>query len=207
MERGEQSSGGRGLRLNVPDAFIHALKKIGREMEPEKVIDALIWASENPEKAEKVAEGCKALNYVGKREFETCLLIGNEPDYALEQAKKHQAEEHEKLSLLRKVTAHAKKGGYEFTLPNGVKCIVKKKDKNYVFTFSVGEEKISLIMSGYDLSWRLPWIVRGNIEDYWVKGAIYRGKKYPEYDPRIGVLLEAIRENVSPHVCAVTASP
>jgi hypothetical protein len=192
-------------KLNVPEEFIEVLRKIEADVKPEHVIDVLEWAAENPEKARKVAEGFSKLGYLGRKEFETCIWLGNDPDYALKLAEERQADASKKRSLFGKALAEARRGGYRFRMPNGVECAVKYKAGHYELTFNPGGAEVKLIRgSGRHLSYTLTELLEGRVSPHRIDAIIYKRKAYYAYSSQGRVILKAIEENVSPEVLAAT---
>jgi len=192
-------------KLNVPEEFIEVLRKVEADVKPEHVIDALEWAAENPEKARKVAEGFSRLGYLGRKEFETCIWVGHDPDYALKLAEERQADASKKRSLLGKALAEARRGGYRFRMPNGVECTVKYRAGHYELTFNPGGAEVKLIReSGRDLSYTLAELLEGHVSRYMIPVVIYKGKAYYAGSSQAEAVLKAIEENVSPEVSAAT---
>jgi len=190
-------------KLNVPGEFVEVLKKIEIDVKPENVVDALEWAIENPERARDVAEGFQKLNYLGRKEFETCIWLGYSPDNALESARKRQTENSEKRSLLGKALTGARRGGYKFKMPNGVECIVKYDGNHYKFTFNPGGVEVTLIRgSGRHFSSILAELQKGYISRYGIDAVIYREKAYYSGSSQAEAILKAIEENVSPEILA-----
>ena len=192
-------------KLNVPEEFVEVLRKFEADVKPRCVIGALEWAAENPEKARKVAEGFSRLSYLGRKEFETCMRIGHDPDYALKSAEERQAGASKMRSLLGKALAEARRGGYRFRMPNGVECAVKYKAGRYELTFNPGGAEVKLIReSGRHLSYTLTDLLEGRVSLYGIYTIIYKGKAYYAYSSQGKVILKAIEENVSPEVLAAT---
>jgi hypothetical protein len=192
------------VKLNVPKEFIEVLIKVERDVKPEHVIEALEWAAENPEKARKVAEGFSKLGYLGRKEFEICIWLGNDPEKALETAEKRQADVSKNRSLLGKVLAGAKKGGYEFKMPNGVDCTVRYREGQYEFTFNLGGAEVTLIREGgRHLSLTLDELLEGHVSRYRIGTIIYKGKVYYTGARQAEAIINAIEQNVSPEVEAV----
>jgi len=191
-------------KLNVPEEFVKALRKVEERMEPECVVRALEWAAENPEKARKVAKGFRKLGYLGRKEFEACIGLGFDPDEALEAAEKRQADVSKSRSLLGKVLAVARKGGYEFKMPNGVNCTVKYGEGQYVFTFNPRGAEVTLIKAGGRyLSITLEELLKGNIRVLRDETIIYKGKAYYAGSRQAEAFVKAIEQNVSPEVSMV----
>jgi len=192
-------------KLNVHEEFVEVLRKVESDVKPERVIDALEWAAENPEKARKVAEGFSRLGYLGRKEFETCIWLGYDPDYALKSAEGRQADASKKRSLLGKALAEARRGGYRFRMPNGVECTVKYKEERYELTFNPGGAEVKLIRkSGRDLSYALAELSEGHASRHGIGAIIYKGKAYYVGSSQAEAVLKAIEENVSPEVSAAT---
>jgi hypothetical protein len=191
------------MKLDVPDEFVALFMKLDREISPHYIMNALKWASDNPDEAIRVAESWKKLGGNGKREFQTCLSVGYDPPLALKNAEEYEARQHGNFSLLGKAIANAKKGGYRFTLPNGVECIVKVKDGDYWFTFNPAGENVSLVYRGHNLLMIIQSVKKGNISSYGLQMVVYQGKGYSPHMSTTTTILKAIEENVSPKVLAV----
>jgi hypothetical protein len=194
------------LRFDAPEEFVDLLKRLQREMEPEKVINTLKWSSENPADAKRLAERYDKLGYYGRREFETSILCGNNPDYAMESAEKYQAEVRECRSLLGKVIAGAKKGGYKLALPNGVECIARRSEDYYEFDFFSGGAKVTLVRRwrrrGCNFKYLLEGIMKGSINAYMIDTIFYNGKGYHPTSKIACILIEAIQQNTRPEIAA-----
>jgi len=193
------------IKLNVPEEFVEVLRKIEADVKPRCVIGALEWATKNPEKARKVAEGFSRLGYLGRKEFETCIWLGNDPDYALKSAEERQADASKIRSLLGKALAEARRGGYRFRMPNGVECTVKYREGCYELTFNPGGAEVKLVReSNRHLSYTLTELLEGRVSPYKIDAIIYKGKAYHAYSSQGKVVLKAIEENVSPEVLVAT---
>ena len=193
------------IKLNVPEEFVEVLRKVEADVKPEHIIGALEWAAENPEKARKVAESFSRLGYLGRREFETCIWLGNDPDYALKLAEGRQADASKKRSLLGKALAEARRGGYRFRMPNGVECTMKYGEGHYELTFNPGGAEVKLIReSGRDLSYTLTELLEGRVSACKIGVIIYKGKAYYAGSSQAEAVLKATEENVSPEVLAAT---
>lgn len=57
------------MSVEVPEAFLKALASIRGKMEPRSIIQAIEWASRNPEEAVKVAEAFMRLGRSGRSTF------------------------------------------------------------------------------------------------------------------------------------------
>jgi hypothetical protein len=191
------------MKLDVPDEFVALFMKLDREISPHYIMDALKWASDNPDEAIRVVESWKKLRENGKREFQLFLLCGYDPPQTLKYAEEYEARQHENFSLLGKAVANAKKDGYRVTLPNGVECIVKAKDGDYWFMFNPAGEEVSLVYHGHNLLMTIQSVKKGNIGSYGLQMVVYQGKGYSPRTSTANTILKAIEENVSPKVLAV----
>jgi hypothetical protein len=191
------------MKLDVPDDFADLVMKLEREVSPHCIMDALKWASENPDEAIRVAESWRRLRGNSKREFQLFLSCGYVPPLALKNAEEYEVRQHKKFSLLGKAIANAKKGGYRLTLPNGVECIVKVKDGDYWFNFNVAGETISLVYWPNGLLNAVESVKNGYPSKYKLSMILYQGKSYRVSLATAEILLKAIEENVSPKVLAV----
>lgn len=194
------------MKLEVPDEFIEVLKSVSKEIGPEHVVDALKWASENPEKARKTAEAYKRLGMQGKHEFADSLWLGFDPGMAIENAVKRDLKARERRSLLGKAIAHSKRDGYKFKLPNGVECVVLKdcNDDGYWFNFKVAGEEIGVLYKRRALSFALEELKHSSAPSrYGIRAIRFRGKDYYGSTSRIWEhLLKAVEENQKPEVLA-----
>ena len=188
------------MRFDVPEEFVKVLEEIEREVSPRRIIKWLEWASQNPNEAKHIAEAYKRLGRSGRHEFVICLLIGNTPDHALESAVDEDSEYRKKRSVLSKLIADAKKGGFKFRLPNGVECTVKRDDEEYRFNFTVAGEEISVIHSKRGLLYALEMWMKGEAPRHCEETIIYKGKIYGSLSNIGLILLKAIEENMKPEV-------
>jgi len=171
---------------------------------PSTLIDILRWASENREAAEKTAEGAERLNETGKREFEYYMFkAAYKPDEALRRAFEIELENRARRSLLSKVIAHAKRGGYTLKLPNGLECKITCDGDYYVFRFKPGGVDVKVLHSGRLLGEALNSLRHFSTFSsgkYGIKAIILDGKRYSRREKTGNVILEAIRRNVNPYV-------
>ncbi|MCS7114094.1 MAG: hypothetical protein N0A00_01580 [Candidatus Bathyarchaeota archaeon] len=112
------------MNVEVADEFVEVLKNVERDVPPGNVVDWLEWASKNPEEAKRLAETYGRLSWCGRHKFAVCLWCGESPDYAIKSAVEEDEKHRSKRSILSKAIINAKKGGYRFTMPNGVECTV-----------------------------------------------------------------------------------
>lgn len=192
------------VRFNVPEEFVGVLKKLEESTTPERVILALKWATENPERARDVAKRYRKLKSTGKKCFEWEICAGRHPDYAIEWAEQRQGEVSRERSLLGKALVASQKGGYNFRMPNGVECTMKYRDGDYEFTFKAGGAEVTVLRSGgqylNDMLKRL--IEDGCVDTYRIGAVVYKGKAYPPWSKQAQAILKAIEENVTPEVVA-----
>lgn len=191
------------MRFDVPDSFVEVVRQVDKEIIPKNVIEALKWASENPDKARLVAEGWSKLGKYGRSEFNAYLVV-YDPEYALKTAHDREARLRERRRLIGKAIAHAKKGGYKFTMPNGVECAIMYDVEDvyspYHFNFNVAGQTITLAyckIVGYAIEETLA----GEPSLSYLRKIIYREKTY-ELSSVYNVFLKAIKMNVLPEVMA-----
>lgn len=190
------------MMSRIPDEFIEVLKEIKMEVPPRNVVDWLEWASRNPEDAKRLAEAYRGLGRSGRHEFAVALLRGESPDRAIESAVEDDAECRKKRSLLSKVIADAKKGGYRFTTPNGVECIVvrDRSDEGYWFNFKVEGEEIGILYGRRSLLCALELWGSGSAYKHRIKAVLYKDKLYSPYADIAKAIIRAVEENMKPEV-------
>jgi len=193
------------VRLEVPEEFAEVLRKIEREVAPENVVNWLEWASRNPEGAKRIAKAYKKLGRCGRHEFEVCLLLNYSPEEAVRSAERRDRESREKRSLLSKVVANSRKGGYRFKLWNGVECVIlfDEEAEAYWFHFNVAGEEISILYKRKFLWMALDTLKYRGVNRVGIKTIAYQGKFYSYSFPSVAeTLVKAIEENVNPKVLA-----
>jgi len=194
------------LKFEVPDSFLKLLMKCGEfhSSFPSTIVEILKWASENREAAEKVAEEVKRLNEAGRREFEYYMLkIAYKQDEALEKAFEIQMERRARRSLLSKAIAHAKRGGYDLKMSNGLECKITYSNENYIFSVKPGGVNVEIHHSGWYLGEALISLSRFSTFSsgkFGIKRIILDGKSYSWREKTGNVILEAIQRNVNPYV-------
>jgi len=194
------------LKFEVPDSFLELLMKCGEHYSPSPstLIDVLRWASENREAAEKIAEKARGLNKTGRRTFEEYMFwLSYRPDEALERAIKLQEENRERRSLLSKIIAHARKGGYRLKMPNDCECEIRHDGNHYVFKFTPGGVEVQVYHNGRCLAETVKSLKETGEFSYGVygiSGIVLDEKMYLRVDEAGKNILEAIKENVNPYV-------
>jgi len=175
-----------------------------KEMAPNIVVEAVKWASENPNEAPKIVEGWKRLKTRGKNEFQWRLSLGSiDPAEALDYAVRYEAKHREQSSLIMKVISKAKKDGYTFTLPNGVQCKIQRKEGENWFIFNVAGEEIILFYSQvtYDTieeAQKYSQVCTRNLYSI-----VYKDKVYDSNSQTGKALRQAIEQNIHPNVAAL----
>lgn len=188
------------MDLSVPDEFIEVVKSVLRGIAPATVLEWLKWASENPDEAKRIAEVYWKLSRVGRSEFETCFMIGNSPVDAAENALEVDREYRADRSLLSKVIAGVRRGGYHINMPNGAKCTIMREEKKYLFRFEAAGETIDVLYHRNFLKEAAKsLLLKGKVYDRGIYEVRYRGKRYHYEDH---VFIRAIEENVKPEVLA-----
>ena len=188
--------------LDVPEEFIEVLRKLEGNLKPGRVVDALRWAVLNPEKAKDVARRFHNLGHYGKREFEKCMQLGYNPEYAVEFAEIKQSSISRRRSMLGKIL---KSDGYRFKMPNGAECTIKHKDGCFEFTFNFCGVEATLIRKGSQyIEITVEKLLEGHVTRYGVKAVLYKGKKFDPDSTQARIIMKAIEENVNPEVLAAT---
>ncbi|MGD6805814.1 MAG: hypothetical protein ACQCN4_02520 [Candidatus Bathyarchaeia archaeon] len=194
------------MKIDVPDPFFEMLNSIGREMKPSRTLELLRWASENQAESSELADEYMKLKVSSKKEFQWSISIGNEPKQALVYTKQWTKRRHEQACLLKKVIADSKKAGYQFKMPNGVKCKIQYRDGEYRFRFSVAEEEVILFYSRLSYSTIEEAKEYGHVSNRRLYTIVYNDKTY-DIDGEIAkALLQAIVQNISPKVAVVVSS-
>ena len=193
------------MRLDVPDSFLELIKDLDWNFE--HIVDDLKWASENQETAVRVVGGWKLLGRTGKKVFYTNILSGSDPSGALEYAKKHEDQLRARMIKVAHVAREARRGGYKFTTPNGVECVVKvvddKHSSKYWFDFNVQGEHVILVYNNWRISDVLQEAENGDVATFNLSSVVYQGKQYykgERYDRNVSVFIEAIKKNMNPCV-------
>ncbi len=188
------------MKLDVPDGFINLLEEIEGEVPPRHVIEWLEWASDNPEEARCLVETYRGLGRSGRHEFAVSLLCGTSPDCAIKSALEDDESHRSKRSLISKAIADAKKGGYKFTMPNGVECTVVKDGDVYWFKFAGGEAGVLYGRRG--LYYAIDAWKNGSTSVYDIISVFYKGKFYEPFTDVGKTIIEAMVENEKPEVLA-----
>ncbi len=194
------------MKIDVSDRFIEMLNNMTREMPPSRTLELLRWASENQAESSRIIEEYGKLKVSSKKEFQWSLSIGNEPNYALSYTQQWDKRRYKQASLLRKVIADAKKGGYQFKMPNGVKCKIQYKDGDYRFMFSIAKEEIILFYHSLTFSAVEEAKEYGHVSSRRLHTIVYNDKTYDTSGKIAKALLQAIAQNLSPKVAIVVSS-
>lgn len=192
------------VRFDVPEKFVNILEELGANVWSSRIIRALKWATENPEMAREVVERYSRLRFIGRKRFKECICHGCDPDKAIELAEQRQMEASRERSLLSKVLAASRKGGYALKMPNGVWCTIKCRNGDYELTFNPGGAEVTILRSGSrDMNWTLKCLVEdGHVAPHGIGAVIYKGKAYPPRSRQATMIIRAIEENVAPEVVA-----
>ena len=190
------------MKFEVPDEFIELLEEIEKDVPPINVLKWLEWAAQNPEGAKRLVEGCKRLGRSGRYRLAVGLWFGDDPDRAMESAVKSDADRRRERSLLSKVMAHAKRKGYEFTMPNGVKCTVVQDKDGYWFRFKVEGEEIGILYGCRGLLYVISSWKSGLSPGFRIRAASYKGIVFIPSASKTEMLIKAIEENMKPEVAA-----
>ena len=194
------------MKFEVPDGFLELLTKCGDYSHPSTstIIEVLEWASENSEAAGRVAEEAERLNETGRRAFEKYMFwLSYKPDKALEKAFELQEENRARRSLLTKVIAHAKRGGYILKMPNGLECRITRDGDHYAFRFKMGGADVTVLHSGRFIGEALNGLSRFSTFSsgkYGIRAIILDGKNYSWKGKAGNAILEAIQRNINPYV-------
>ena len=192
--------------VKVPKEFIDALEK---SAEPSRkiianLIKAILWASENPEEAVKIARGLKKLKATGRKTFLDLLPYASDPRAAFQIAFNKQARISGERSRLSKFLSAIRRHGFKFfALPNGVKCSATRQNDKYFFSFEVGGEVVTLVADAEMISEVLKNLEAGHICQSDFESAIYKGREYDIRTEVAAALTNAVRAGVEPGVAAV----
>lgn len=199
------------MSVEVPEAFLKALASIRGKIDLSSIIQAIEWASRNPEEAVKVAETIMKLGRSGKSAFAFWISCGDSPDRALEHAVRYDAKERKVRIFRYRAYAALRKGEFKFNLENGVECSVRREGDNYLFTFKVKDgREISFLYMEDSLSRVLRDLAEsGSLPAYDLLEARYRGKSFSvglsksnaTFAPdMVRALILAVEKNEAPEV-------
>lgn len=199
------------MRLEVPDEFWEMLVSSDNiDVVIGKVIKLLLWATENPTAASKIAEGWRHLGKRGKWYLLRDLFFTeyDDPCPLLIKAEGLEREEQRKEEYVRKFVAAINGGGYRFRLPSGAECLVKRrKDGSYDFVLTPGGERVVLCYS--DLIQNSAVEIAKKMEGGEIErptAIIYNNERYLPEEEAGQKILTAIKKNVSPGTFAILNS-
>ena len=192
------------MKIDVSEELIDMLSSLDKDVAPRVVLEALKWASENPDRTQELVEDWRKMRSRGKSEFQWRLSIGNiNPAEALDYAMKYEARKREEASLLNKVRSEAKKEGYTLSLPNGVQCRIQHKEGEYWFIFNVASEEVILFYSRVTYDAFEEASKYSQICTRYLHSIVYKDKVYEVSSQTGKALLRAIEQNIHPNIAAL----
>jgi len=191
------------MKFEISDDFLEFIKGLSGETSTETVVDLLQWASQNKQ-AKEVVDGFKQLNTVAKREFCFYLLrYKYTPEQALKAAKNFQEQNRKDRSLISKIVARAQEG-YPFTMPNGVKCVIRKDKRSYDLEFTVQGIKVTIVYLSLKLKHAMESLQTNCVPTYRLYKIIIDNQTFLGTSGQINQkILEAITKNISPYLYAL----
>lgn len=188
------------MKVECPDEFITMLYSFNKRVKPWRVVSLIKWASREPEEAKKICEFYEKVGKLGKSYLERLLLVQHlDPGLLLKIAVEGYERKRKERALLRRLISKAKRGGFHFNLPNGVRCTVTKEGANYRFRFtlSCGAE-ITALYRSKDLLYTLMALMDGMLGLGSIVELEYKGKKWSPQSRAAPLLLKAIERDRAP---------
>jgi hypothetical protein len=125
------------------------------------------------------------------------------PTEGVRRGRKIELEQIERRKWLAKAMADMRKGGHKVIMPNGVECVITKREKKYASQFTMQNVTVTFIGTGSGIATFIKGLRAGKVNLSNVDKIVLGGRTFYTYSKQAEMITKALINNTNPFISAV----